>query len=155
MDLRRTARSALATALVVALAAPAGALAAKGDGPYTPFPDEPRDRALNYLDKLNQRHRGAASKAGARPVTPAALARGVRVPQGDLDARVPRSVRADPERGTSRPDADSASPFARAGVDEASPPPDPKVAPFLALGAGLALAALAVGVYRRRRPWAS
>jgi hypothetical protein len=161
----RTTTAFLAAILVTLLVALPGSALAKperGDGPYTPFPDDPSSqRAKSYVDQLNQKLPGARSD---RTVTPSQLTKGVTLRSG-RPARAPAAEgktgehtgtgARDAKRASSSPRAlDRATPFARAGFAEASAPPDPSPAPYLALGCALALAALGVGAYRRRRRWA-
>lgn len=162
MSVRVTRRRTMVAALIatVAVAAmPAGALAARGDGPYTPFPDGPDSRALDYVNKLNARAAGPGG-IGAVTVTPQQLAEGVMTPAGEDASGGSGGAGGRGGRGSAKRSDDdgvgsAASPFKRAGFSPASPPPDPRVVPFLALGSLLGVAGVGVGVYRVRRRWAA
>ena len=165
MSFHRTRRRALIAALVALTAAlaagPSGALGAPADGPYTPFPeapgDPPDDLARSYVDQLIRR---GSADGRALTVTPQQLAEGVTLPggpNGGRGASVAGGGGGEGGQATGSGDqaGRSSAPFERAGFAQASPPPDPSVAGFLIVGGLVGLAALAVGVYRVRRPWAA
>jgi len=125
--------------LAVSLAGAGGALAAAGDGPYTPFPDpdDPARRALDYVHQLN---RGAARAPAA--VTLEQLERGIALkPRGRRERR--RRAHAGRRQ--------AATPFRQAGVVRAEEPPSPASWPYLLAGAGLACAAAGVVLTPRLR----
>lgn len=152
----RRAIVAVLIAILAVSAAPGAALAARGDGPYTPFPDRPDNRAQDYVNKLNQQGGGTG---GAPAVTAGQLAKGVTSDPGGKGtsgstgagkgARARTATRSKDRVGS------AAAPFKRAGFSPASAPPDPSVVPFLALGGLLGVTAVGVGVYRVRRRWAA
>jgi hypothetical protein len=127
--LRPTAPVALLL-LLGAIASPA--LAAPGDGPYTPFPEEdPVGRALDFVDRLNRR------SGAPRDLTPEELARGVVLaprPDGRGTGRV--------VSGPKAPGA--ATPFKQAGVAQAGDPPSPVAWPFAVVAGILAAGGLLV-----------
>lgn len=161
MHLHAKTRNMALVALVVLMAAlavsPAAALAARGDGPYTPFPDRPNgDRSESFVNKLNQR---GSSVSGPRSLSPKQLAEGVSTAKAG-GAR--RSGRAKARHGgrAARGKAEarvgrSATAYRLAGFTPVSPPPEPSPVPLLVVGALLGLVAVAVGVYRVRRRWAA
>src|SRR2546421_12576234 len=61
----------------LALAFPAGAAAHAGDGPYTPFPEDPTARALDFVSKLNKQRFGGGRSQAAPSLTPQQLVAGV------------------------------------------------------------------------------
>jgi hypothetical protein len=132
---RRAALSVLC--LITVLAIPAGATAAAGDGPYTPFPEDPTGRALDFVFKLN-RDRGGGGRQGTRvSLTTERLIEGVSlVPQ--------------PKGAGSKKDAQQRDlPFEQAGVASSSDPPSPAMWPFVALAAALGVGALVAALMQR------
>jgi hypothetical protein len=123
-----------AVCLIAALAAPAGATAAAGDGPYTPFPEDPTARALDFVSKLN-RDRGAGGAQAS--LTPEQLIEGV-------------SLAPEPKGAGSKRDVEQRDvPFEQAGVATSSDPPSPATWPFAVLAAALAAGALAAAWMQR------
>lgn len=118
------------------------ALAAPGDGPYTPFPEDPAARALDFLQRLN-----SAGPDASANLTPKQLERGVVV-------RPPAAAEtgARPRRGAGVAEA-AVTPFRQAGVARASDPPSPAGWPFAVLAGVLASAAVALAL--RGRAWSA
>ena len=126
--------------LALALVFPAAAAAHAGDGPYTPFPEDPTARALDFVSKLNKARLGGDSSRATPSLTLAQLTKGV-----DL---APAPARA----GGKKEVAAREVPFRQAGVATSSAPPSPATWPFAALAGVLGAAAVAVAWGQRRRP---
>jgi len=150
--------------LACLVAAPA-AHAAKGDGPYTPFPDDANGRADGFVKKIGKRPESSGGAPTARrQIAPDELAKGTYLPQGPDGPRQvgTRSRRAGsgsgsgPGVGVGQGPARS-NPFDRAGpgvaaqAGQSGRPDVPSSLPFLAAGVLLALGAGAAAFAPRRR----
>lgn len=159
MSVRRHARGLAAAGLACLALAPA-AQAAKGDGPYTPFPEDPGHRAADFVNKLNHARSGGGSAAtgrqGTGALTPAQLATGVTI-KPRVAGRGRHAGASGPGRhaggadGRVQAGAAAGTPFDRAGFAEASDPPSPSALPFILIGAALAAAGAALAARGRRQ----